>query len=74
MFRKIILAGIAIGSLVVACGPSANADANEGGSCTQQGDCGGDLTCQPIHGRVGDFCCPTPAQTSSHANCQSTSS
>jgi hypothetical protein len=59
-----------VGSLLVACGPAASLNKNEGGSCTTADDCGGDLDCQPIQGRQGDFCCPTPPTSSSHPNCQ----
>ena len=42
-----------------------------GESCSSQDDCSTDLTCQPVYGRQGDFCCPTPADagdTSSSSN------
>jgi hypothetical protein len=73
MFRKMILVALvafAAPSLVAACGPSVNSDANEGGSCSSNGDCGGDLVCQPVTGRQGDYCCPTPATASKKASCQ----
>jgi hypothetical protein len=70
MFGKMICALILVGSAAIACGPAASLNANEGNSCSaQNNDCGGDLNCQPIANR-GDFCCPTPASASSHANCQ----
>ena len=72
MFGKMIFAVAVVGSLVVGCGPAASQNHNEGGSCSKDDDnCGGALICQPIEGRVGNFCCPTPAYSSSHANCQS---
>jgi hypothetical protein len=69
MFRKMILVALVASSLVVACGPSVNSDANEGSACSQNNDCGGDLQCQPVDGRTGEFCCPAPATASKHANC-----
>ena len=42
---------------------------SEGDSCSGD-NCAQDLTCQPIVGRQGDFCCPTPASMSSKPNCQ----
>jgi len=71
MLGKMICALTVVGSLLVACGPAASLNANEGGSCSaSNNDCGGDLDCQPIQGRQGEFCCPTPPQSSSHENCQ----
>jgi hypothetical protein len=45
----------------------------EGDSCASEDDCSSNLTCQPISGRKGDFCCPTPANASKEGNCQVTS-
>jgi hypothetical protein len=42
----------------------------EGDSCTGQDECSADLTCQPIGGHSGDFCCPAPADASNKPNCQ----
>jgi hypothetical protein len=70
MFGKMIFAVAVVGALVVACGPADSLNHNEGGSCAQDGDCGGLLVCQPIEGRQGDFCCPTPACSSGKENCQ----
>ena len=70
MLGKLISGLALVGSLAVACGPAASSNANEGGSCSRASDCGGDLICQPIQGRQGDFCCPTPPQSSGHANCK----
>ncbi len=69
MWKTIITVGLtavlAAGS--VACG------AGEGDSCSTQSDCSDqNLTCQPIDGRGGDFCCPTPPQSSSKTSCQPT--
>ncbi len=56
---------------IVACGPSG---LSEGDSCGGSGDdCGSNLTCQPVAGRKGDFCCPTPQQSSNYTNCHPTS-
>jgi hypothetical protein len=70
MFGKMICTLGVVGSVLIACGPADSANHNEGGSCTQVSDCGGSLDCQPIAGRVGDFCCPTPPQSSSKTNCK----
>jgi hypothetical protein len=70
-FGKVVGGALVVGSLVVACGPAASLNANEGGSCSaSNNDCGGDLDCQPIQGRTGEYCCPTPPQSSSAKNCQ----
>ncbi len=70
MFGKMICAFVLVGMAVVACGPSASLNANEGNACSaQNNDCGGDLDCQPI-GTKGMYCCPTPPSSSSHKNCQ----
>ncbi len=70
MFGKTIFSVAVVGSLLVGCGPSASMNHNEGGACSVNDDCGGALICQPVEGRQGDYCCPTPAYSSSHANCQ----
>ena len=71
MLGKMICALAVVGSLLVACGPAASLNANEGQSCDPNNDdCGGMVQCQPITGRKGDFCCPTPPSSSSHENCQ----
>jgi hypothetical protein len=66
--RRLIGVAFAL-SLLIACS-SNEGDSTEGGSCGSQSDCGGDLSCQPVHGRTGDYCCPAPASASTHANCQ----
>jgi len=69
MFRKmacVVVASVACGLLACA-GPNGK---GEGESCSSQEDCGSDLTCQPITGRQGDFCCPAPADSSTKSNCQ----
>jgi hypothetical protein len=45
----------------------------EGDSCTSFEDCSSNLTCQPIGGRQDRYCCPTPSDTSSDANCHAAS-
>jgi hypothetical protein len=71
MFRKTAFVLIACGLAAVlsaACaGPTGK---GEGDSCTSNDDCSSNLTCQPVDGRQGDFCCPTPADASSQSNCQ----
>jgi hypothetical protein len=70
MFGK-VMSGLAVAALLVACGPAASLNGNEGNSCNPQNDnCGGDLNCQPVEGRSGMYCCPTPTSSSTHANCQ----
>jgi hypothetical protein len=74
MFGKVMCA-LAVAGLFVACGPAASLNGNEGGSCTPQNDnCGGDLICQPIQGRQGYYCCPTPPESSTHPSCKPVSS
>ncbi len=75
MFRKtafvFIACGLVSAALSAACaGPMGK---GEGDSCTSADDCSSNLTCQPVTGRQGDFCCPTPPSTSKEANCQATS-
>jgi hypothetical protein len=41
----------------------------QGDSCSTDNDCGANLTCQPVHGRDQNFCCPTPAEASDYQNC-----
>jgi hypothetical protein len=71
MFRKMAFVGMAMvagACLVAGCaGPGGK---GEGDSCGSQDDCSADLTCQPIIGRSGDFCCPAPADASDKPNCQ----
>jgi hypothetical protein len=69
MFRKLVSFGMACGLLgLLACaGPLGK---GQGDSCSSQDDCSADLTCQPVNGRSGDFCCPTPRSQSSNGNCQ----
>jgi hypothetical protein len=62
-----IVAAIASFAVAACAGPVGGV--SEGDSCNGD-DCAQDLTCQPIMGRQGDFCCPTPATMSSKPNCQ----
>jgi hypothetical protein len=71
MFAKTAFVGLAGGvavAMAVACaGPIGK---GEGDSCSSADDCSSNLTCQPITGRQGDYCCPTPATAGNAANCQ----
>jgi hypothetical protein len=63
--------GIVAAGLLACAGPIGGK--GEGESCAAADDCGSDLTCQPVEGRGGDFCCPTVgvgAPPSKEANCQ----
>ncbi len=76
MFRKTAFVLIACVGLVAAlssacAGPIGK---GEGDSCTTADDCSSNLTCQPITGRQGDYCCPTPPGTSKETNCQAVAS
>jgi hypothetical protein len=42
---------------------------SEGESCGGSDECSSNLTCQAVKGRSGDYCCPTPANTSKEDNC-----
>jgi hypothetical protein len=78
MFRKI--AGMLVGAGVVVALSSGCAGnqtgTSEGGGCSSDDQCDTDLYCQPVPGRNGDFCCPTPlvlpsgAFSSGQTNCQ----
>ena len=69
MFRKVVLFGMGcvLTGLVACAGPIGK---GQGDNCSSQDDCSSDLTCQPVSGRSGDFCCPTPPDTSSSDNCK----
>ena len=61
MFGK-VFCGLAVAGLLIACGPAASLNNNEGGSCSAQNDnCGGELDCQPIQGRTGGLLLPDAA-------------
>jgi hypothetical protein len=66
MVRSFFCVALAISATVLACSGDAH---NEGGTCATVKDCGGNLSCQPITGRRGDFCCPTPPESSSETSC-----
>lgn len=68
LFGRLMGAMVVVAMAMAGCASSVG-DQNEGGSCAKESDCGGNLICQPITGRSGDFCCPTPPESSSHANC-----
>jgi hypothetical protein len=70
MFWKtafVVVSLAVFGGVVAACtGPLGK---GEGDSCDTNDQCSEGLDCQPI-GDGGDYCCPTPAQSSSKATCQ----
>jgi hypothetical protein len=60
-----LVAALLVGALAAACGSS------EGNECGSDSDCDDSLSCQVILGRgCTTYCCPTPPDTSSAANCQ----
>jgi hypothetical protein len=71
MFRKTVFVTLACGFVaVIAVGCAGPMGKGDGDSCSGADDCSSNLTCQPILGRQGDYCCPTPPQTSKESNCQ----
>jgi hypothetical protein len=48
----------------------AHCGGGNGDECKKEGDCGSNLTCQPIKGRDKLYCCPIPTETSSEENCK----
>jgi hypothetical protein len=80
MFRKMNYLGVAVGlslvgAMVVGCVGETGKHQGEG--CSSDSDCGGIGTvCQPVQGRSGDFCCPSPLVlpdgtfSSKETNCQ----
>jgi len=79
MVRK--MSGVMVAAMLAAAGVLAGCAGEtgkgEGDSCSGN-DCGGQLQCQSVPGRNGDFCCPAPLKTqdgqftSSQTNCQPT--
>ena len=76
MVRKALYLGVAVGFCLVA-GCVGETGKGQGESCSSDGDCGGIGTvCQPVGGRSGDFCCPSPLKlpdgtfASKESNCQ----
>jgi hypothetical protein len=67
MFRKIAFGVMA--AVATACSLAGCAGKGEGDGCSGADDCSADLTCQPVPGRTGDYCCPTPADNSSKSTC-----
>jgi len=65
----VVLLGLASG--LVAC--AGDIGKSQGDPCGgSQDECGSNLTCQPIvhsDGSKGDYCCPTPAWTSTKSVC-----
>jgi hypothetical protein len=81
MVRK--MTGVMVAAMLVAAGVLAgcagDSGKGEGDGCSPNGDpCGGQLLCQSVGGRGGDFCCPAPLKTedgqftSTNTNCQPT--
>ncbi|HEY5239818.1 MAG TPA: hypothetical protein VIJ22_00065 [Polyangiaceae bacterium] len=71
MFGKMAFVGVAVFAVsCVVAGCAGPMGKGEGDSCSGNEDCSADLTCQPITGRSGDFCCPAPADASDKSNCQ----
>jgi hypothetical protein len=75
MLAKTAFVSVACGvvtavSLLACAGPVGK---GEGDSCSKADDCSSDLTCQPVVGRSGDYCCPTQgpgAPLPKEVNCQ----
>jgi hypothetical protein len=70
MLRKMAGAFAWVACVAATCVVAGCEGKAEGDSCGSQNDCRPDLTCQPITGRTGDYCCPSPADMSSKGNCQ----
>ena len=74
MVAAMLLAAGVLGSLEGCAGETGK---GEGDGCSAN-DCGGQLQCQSVNGRGGDFCCPAPLKTengqftSKETNCQPT--
>ena len=65
MFRKALYLGVAVGLCLGVAGMVAGCvgetGKGQGESCSSDGDCGGIGTvCQPVNGRGGNYCCPSP--------------
>ena len=74
--------GMTVAAILVSAGVLAGCAGEtgkgEGDSCSAGNDCGGQLQCQSVAGRNGDYCCPAPLTTpdgqftSKETNCQPT--
>ena len=81
MFRKMASVVVGASVLAVLCGGCAGnqTGTSEGGGCSSTDECDSTLICQPVTGRNGDYCCPTPLVypgggfVSGQTNCQPTS-
>jgi hypothetical protein len=62
-----VILAVSVGFLVACSGSGGILEGDTCGGSTDQ--CHNNLTCQPIQGRTGDFCCPTPPQSSTQTNC-----
>jgi hypothetical protein len=70
MWVTLAACGIA-GAIALGC--SGMGGISEGDPCGgTQDNCGSNLTCQPIKGHNGNYCCPTPASASKEDNCHAT--
>jgi|HubBroStandDraft_1064217.scaffolds.fasta_scaffold1308218_2 hypothetical protein len=73
MVRKLLGLVVALGLVgLFAQGCAGDPGNSEGDSCSGD-DCYGNLICQPVQGRSGDYCCPAP-NNSSYTNCQAVTS
>jgi hypothetical protein len=60
-----VSAFVVLAAFATACGGKSAGD-----SCTKDGECGSNLTCQPVQGRSENYCCATPASATKDApNC-----
>jgi hypothetical protein len=74
MVRKLMFVVVALGTVgLLVQGCAGDPGKSEGDSCSGD-ECYGNLICQPITGRSGDYCCPAPPSTSNQSNCQATQS
>lgn len=55
--------------LTAAMAATACGGGEQGDECSDKEDCKGGLICQPIKGRAKNYCCPTPAESSTEDNC-----
>jgi hypothetical protein len=64
---------LGLAAVFAAAGCAGPVGKGEGESCSKD-DCSSDLTCQPVlnaqNVSKGDFCCPTPPNSSNYANCK----
>jgi hypothetical protein len=77
--KKLVISFTVVGVLVALCAACAGPmGKGEGDGCSGNDECGSNLTCQPVGGHGGDYCCPAPLQlpdgtnASKESNCQPT--